>query len=68
MPIPDRCGVVETIVENRWEWNTTWASTPCKHGKLLRCSRCGTGTRDTLHSTTNGRGCVALLREGSKKT
>lgn len=35
----------------------------CKHGEVHGCDRCGTTVRDAGHTTVNGRGLVARLRE-----
>lgn len=37
------------------------AQVPCKHGKLFRCDKCGTGERDKVHTTQGGKGKVASL-------
>ena len=44
------------------ELNPLQAKVACKHGKLFRCDRCGTGDRDTVHTTVGGRGVVARMK------
>ncbi len=39
------------------------AAVPCKHGRRFRCQSCGTGERDSIHTTRDGRGCVARLQQ-----
>jgi hypothetical protein len=54
---------VEERDRSRWWWgDIEQAQVPCKHGKLFRCAKCGTGERDTRHSTRGGRGKVDALR------
>jgi len=46
---------------SRVETNEPEPATACKHG-FDECERCGTTSKDTLHTTSGGRGCVARLR------